>query len=189
MSAARDTSLVKLDFLQPLVHYVSPIFAARTHSDHSAALAAVQGYLDVVLAENQAAARKLAAEKARILQICQAPQYEGRYCRLLCEDLNPSEAARTPGHHVILLELDTALKELSVEENLINLWRLAFSHPLHCLSQRPTYQVVYASDQPANGENRRIVATPQVASASTTTSSSAPKHNPVNLVKKGPPTQ
>ena len=55
----------------------------------------------MVLAENQAAARKLAAEKARILQICQAPQYEGRYCRLLCEDLNPSEAARTPGHHVI----------------------------------------------------------------------------------------
>ena len=184
----RGGEISKFAFLHPLVHYVKPIFAAETPSVHSAALAAAQGYLDAVLAENQTAAHKLSTEKTRILQICQAPQYEGRYCRILCEDLGPGGPIRRVGHHAILLEIEQALAELASEENLINLWRLTVAQPLHCLSQRQSYQVIYASVPSVVAEHspaRRIIqAAPPVSTASGPSPAATSKQRPINLTKK-----
>lgn len=184
----RGVGISKFAFLQPLVHYVKPIFAAENLPEHSAALAAVQNYLDAVLAENQTAAHKLSTEKTRILQACQAPQYDGRYCRILCEEAGSGLPVRGVGHHAILLDIEEALAELNVEENLINLWRLAFAQPLHCLAHRQAYQVIYASgpsvvaDHPAC---RRInQAASSVSSATGPSPAATSKHTPVNLTRK-----
>lgn len=180
----------KFAFLHPLVHYVKPVFAARSSAEHSAALVAAQGYLDAVLAENQAAAHKLSTEKTRLLQICEAPQYEGRYCRLLCEEVVPAGQPRRAGHHAILLEIEEALAELTIEENLINLWRLTFAQPLHCLAQRQAYQVVYASGPNVVADHppgRRIIqAAPAVSCVAGPSPAATSKLTPVNLTKKVP---
>ena len=71
--AAGGPDQIRLEFLYPLVHYIKPIFAATSAPEHAAALAAVQAYLDACLNENQAAVRKLTAERVRLHQICQPP--------------------------------------------------------------------------------------------------------------------
>ena len=176
---------VKLDFLHPLVHYIKPIFAATSAPEHSAALAAVQAYLDACLNENQTAVRQLSAERARLHQICQAPQYEGRYCGILCRDVNAG--ARAPGHHSVLTGIEEALKELAVEENLINLWRIALGQPLHCL-QHQSYQVFYAP-QTAVHRGQRVPPRVTTVTAAAPTRQPAPavtsaaQHQPENLAR------
>ena len=151
-----DPNAVKLDFLQPLVHYIKPIFAASSAPEHAAALSAAQAYLEACFSENQIAVRKLAAEKSRLHQVCQAPQYEGRYCSILCRNQGPTTAGRHPGHYAMLSGIEVALKELAIEESLINLWRVTLGQPLHCMRHQ-SYRVFYAPE--AEGSSRHRVAT------------------------------
>ena len=186
--AAGGPDQIRLEFLYPLVHYIKPIFAATSAPEHAAALAAVQAYLDACLNENQAAVRKLTAERVRLHQICQAPQYEGRYCGILCEDQATDSAPRRAGHHVLLTNIEDALKELAVEENLISLWRIALGQPLHCLHHQ-SYQVFYA---PETAVHRGQRVPPRVIPSATATASSHPPvpavinsshQQPVNLAR------
>ena len=186
-SLAGGPDAVKLDFLQPLVHYIKPIFAATTAPEHAAAQTAVQAYLDACLSENQTAVRKLAAERSRLHQICQAPQYEGRYCGILCRDSSAGAAARVTGHQGILTGIEEALKELAVEENLVNQWRIAVGQPLHCL-QHQSYHVYYAPETAVHRGQRvpnRVTSAAASAPARQVVPvvTSAAEQQPVNLAR------
>ena len=179
-----DNQPARFDFLQPLVHYIKPIFAASSPAEHSAALAAAQGYLDAVLAENQAVVHKLTSERGRVQDICHAPQYDGRYCRVLCEGV-ASTSDNRPSHQATLHSIEDALRELAVEENLINLWRLALAQPLHCLLHRQAYHIVYPTEQgdQSGRHGGRTVVQVDPAAVRLPPTTSARVH-PVTLAKK-----
>lgn len=164
--------LPKADFLQPLIHYIRPIFEANSPADQNIALTNAQAYLDGCLSENTSAAIKLASERSRLHLICAAPQFQGRYCPILCDD--PQHRL---GHQPALTAIESALRDLQFEENLIAQWKSVLARPLHC-SRQPLTQlhVLYPSDTnlEPNRQTRAAAASPALPSTSSSNDARPP---------------
>ena len=168
--------LPKLEFLQPLIHYIRPIFEATTPADHNIALTNAQAYLDGCLTENTTAAIKLASERSRLHLICAAPQYQGRFCAILCED--PQHRL---GHQPALSAIESALRDLQFEESLISQRKSVLARPLHCRQPLAQFHVLYPTDTQSLEPNRQTRAA-AASPAGPSTSSNNEARPPVRRV-------
>lgn len=132
--ASSSSSLLRSDFLQTLVYFVRAVHHATTPSAHLKAIREVQAYLDSLTAENHQAAQQLVLERSRLAQLCKVPQYDGRFCDIICD------TRAQLGHQEAFTKIQEALAELWAEEQVIDQWRKALILPLHCLQPPSSFR-------------------------------------------------
>ena len=112
-----------LSFLEPVIHYIKAIFAAKSPAAQAIAVSNAHSYFSSCLQDNRAAAHQLRAERLRLHQECQVPAQYTRHCRLVCARHLHQQRC----HQVLIQEINAALQTLAVEEQLITRWESAFS--------------------------------------------------------------
>ena len=132
--ASSSSSLLRTDFLQTLVYFVRNVHHASTPAAHLKALREVQAYLDSLTAENHQAAQQLVLDRSRLAQQCKVPQFDGRFCDIICDKSDQL------GHQETFTKIQEALAELWAEEQLIDQWRKALVLPLHCLQPPASFR-------------------------------------------------
>ena len=113
-----------LSFLEPVIHYIKAIFAAKSPAAQAIAVSSAHSYFSTCLQDNRAAAHQLRAERLRLHQECQVPVQYTRHCRLVCARHLQQQRC----HQVVIQDINAALQTLAVEEQLIARWESAFSH-------------------------------------------------------------
>ena len=132
--ASTSPSLLQTDFLQTLVYYIRNIHHASTPAAHLKALREVQSYLDSLTQENHQAVAQLVLERTRLSQQCKIPQFDGRFCDIICDKTEQL------GHQETFNKIQESLAELWTAEQQIDQWRKALVLPLHCLQPPASFQ-------------------------------------------------
>ena len=132
--ASTSPSLLQTDFLQTLVYFVRNIHHASTPAAHLKALREAQAYLDSLTTENHQAVAQLVLERTRLSQQCKIPQFDGRFCDIICDK------SEQLGHQETFIKIQESLAELWAAEQHIDQWRKALVLPLHCLQPPASFR-------------------------------------------------